>query len=74
MAFTMGPGPDSDGPTPKQIRYAKKPGIDVTPDMTRGDLSAPIAQVEQAEPELKEERERIKQKVRERSYTGRSGN
>jgi hypothetical protein len=59
---------NDDPPTAKQLRYAKKLGIEVTPGMTKWDVSDLIRQMEEDNPELQEEREQIKDKMRERKY------
>lgn len=60
--------PPPDPPTEKQLRYAKKLGIAVTPAMSKDDVSAAIGAAERANPRLAEDRERVKTKARERKF------
>ncbi|MCA9094108.1 MAG: hypothetical protein KDA68_11515 [Planctomycetaceae bacterium] len=55
-----------DPPTEKQLRYAKKLGIAVTPTMSKFDLSSAISELERKDPVLAEKRERRKRAIRER--------
>jgi len=54
--------------TDKQLRYARKLGIAVTPTMSKEDVSAAIGAAERANPRLAQQRERIKSKARERKF------
>lgn len=58
----------ADRPTEKQLRYAKRLGIAVTPTMSKAALSARIGSAERANPRLGEDRERTKKKARERKF------
>lgn len=60
--------PPGEPPTHKQLRYAKKLGIAVTPAMSKHDVSAAIGAAECANPHLVEQRERVKAKAREREF------
>lgn len=60
--------PPPDPPTEKQLRYAKKLGIVVTPSMGKDDVSAAIGAAERASPRLAEQRDRVKRKSRERKF------
>ena len=60
--------PPSDPPTEKQLRYARKLGITVTPSMNKDDVSAAITAAEHANPRLAQDRERFKAKARERKF------
>ena len=46
----------SDPPTAKQVAYAKKLGISVTPRMSKTDLSCAISTAESADPKLQKRR------------------
>lgn len=61
-------GPPADPPTEKQRRYAAKLGIDVPPTMTKAELSAAIWDAERRDPALREQRDRVKSKVREKKF------
>ena len=58
--------PPDDPPTDKQLRYAKKLGVVVTPSMGKDDVSAAISAAERANPRLVQDRERVKAKARQR--------
>ncbi len=60
--------PPSDPPTEKQLRYAKRLGITVTPSMSKDDVSAAIGAAERVNPRLGQDRERVKAKARERKF------
>lgn len=60
--------PPSEPPTQKQLRYAKKLRIALTPSMSKDDVSAAISAAERANPPLAQQRERVKAKVRERKF------
>jgi hypothetical protein len=55
-------------PTKKQLGYAKKLGVTVTPKMSKADVSAIISEAERANPKLRQQREHVKQSQRERKY------
>jgi hypothetical protein len=60
-------------PTAKQRRYAAILGIEVTPTMSRAELSQVIAASERRNPELAEKRKRVNAKVQERKHERRHG-
>lgn len=53
-------------PTEKQLSYAKRLGITVTPDMGISELSAAIGEAERKNPTARQKREEIKQRQRVR--------
>jgi hypothetical protein len=55
-------------PTDKQRRYAARLGIEVPPSMNKADLSAAISEAEYRNPELTQEREQMKEKMRIRKF------
>lgn len=57
-----------DPPTEKQLRYAKRIGIRITPEMSKSDVSAAIASAESRKPELGRKREKANEAARERKY------
>lgn len=60
--------PPADPPTERQLRYAKKLGIAVTPVMSKDEVSAAIGAAERANPQLAKQREHIKARAREREF------
>ena len=55
-------------PSEKQKNYARKLKIAFTPDASREELSALIAEAEEANPSLRQEREQAKVRQREKKY------
>ena len=55
-------------PTDKQLKYASKLGIKVTSKMSRLDVSNAISLFEKKNPQLKRQREHIKEKQRSNKY------
>src|SRR5437868_6573879 len=60
--------PAADPPSVKQLAYAKRLKIAVTPQMSKADVSAAIGDMERLHPELAQKREEIKEKQHERKY------
>ena len=57
-----------DPPTEKQVRYAKRLGINVTAEMSKADVSAAIAAEEKRKPGLGRRREQANEAARERRF------
>jgi hypothetical protein len=49
----------ADPPTPRQLNYAKKLGIDVTANMSKSDVSVAIAKVERENPSVARQRHHV---------------
>ena len=60
--------PPYDPPTDKQLRYAARIEVQVTPDMSKSDVSAALAEVERRNPKVAAQRERVKVKAREQRF------
>ena len=68
FSWLFGKKPPDDPPTEKQRRYAKVLSIEVTPDMTKADLSYEIAKAEKRSPKHAKQRAEYKRNQRIREF------